>query len=69
MEEKQFLMMNIASNILAAFYSNKVSFCLINKREPTDAEKDELLKGCISMFENLAESYMQDLHEIAETIK
>ncbi|MFO8089562.1 MAG: hypothetical protein R6U13_06985 [Desulfatiglandaceae bacterium] len=69
MEEKQFLMMNIASNILASYYSNKVSFCLINKREPNDAEKNDLLKGCISMFENLSESYMDDLQEIAGTIK
>jgi hypothetical protein len=69
MEDKKFLMMNIASNILSSYYSNKVSFCLINKREPNDAEKDELLKECLSMFENLSESYMEDIEEIAGAVK
>jgi hypothetical protein len=69
MDDKKFIIMNIASNILASYYSNKVSFCFLNKREPTDAEKDELLKGCLSMFENLAESYMEDIQEIAGAIK
>jgi hypothetical protein len=32
-------------------------------------KKNDLLKGCISMFENLSESYMEDLQEIAGTIK
>ena len=69
MEEKQLLVMNVVSNILAAYYSNKVSFCILNKREPSDAEKDDLLKSCISMFENLSTSYMDDIKEIASTIK
>jgi len=69
MDDKKFIIMNIASNILASYYSNKVSFCLINKREPTDAEANELLKGCISMFENLSESYMEDIQEIAGAVR
>ena len=69
MSEKQLLMMNVASNILAAYYSNKVSFCIVNKREPDEPEKDALLKRCISMFENLSTSYMDDIQEIAGTIK
>jgi len=69
MEEKQLLMMSVISNILSSYYSNKVSFCLINNREPNDAEKDELLKRCLSMFENLSTSYINDIKEIAETVK
>lgn len=69
MEEKQLLMMNVVSNILAAYYSNKVSFCILNQREPSEAEKDALLKKCISMFENLSTSYMDDIREIAGAIK
>ena len=61
--------MNIASNILSAYYANKVSFCVVNKREPNESEKNDLLKKCISMFENLSTSYMDDIREIAETIK
>jgi len=69
MEEKQLLMMSVVSNILSSYYSNKVSFCIINKREPDDAEKDDLLKRCLSMFENLSTSYINDIKEIAETMK
>ena len=69
MEEKQLLMMSVVSNILSSYYSNKVSFCIINKREPNDAEKDDLLKRCLSMFENLSTSYINDIKEIAETVK
>ena len=69
MEERQILMMNVASNILSSYYANKVSFCIINKREPNDTEKDALLKRCISMFENLSSSYIDDIKEIAENIK
>jgi hypothetical protein len=69
MEEKQLLMMNVVSNILNSYYANKVSFCIVNKREPNDAEKDDLLKRCISMFENLSTSYIADIHEIAENVK
>ncbi len=69
MEEKQLLMMNVTSNILSSYYSNKVSFCIINNREPSDTEKDELLKRCLSMFENLSTSYMEDIREIADTVK
>ena len=69
MEEKQLLMMNVVANILNSYYANKVSFCIVNKREPNDAEKDDLLKRCISMFENLSTSYLGDIQEIAENVK
>ena len=69
MEEKKLLMMNVVSNILNSYYANKVSFCIVNKREPNDAEKDDLLKRCISMFENLSTSYIADIQEIAENVK
>ena len=69
MEEKQLLMMNVVSNILNSYYSNKVSFCIVNNREPNDDEKDDLLKRCISMFENLSTSYIGDIQEIAENVK
>jgi hypothetical protein len=38
-------------------------------REPNDNEKDDLLKRCISMFENLSTSYIGDIKEIAENLK
>lgn len=69
MNESKLLMMNVISNILSSYYANKVSFCLINNREPDDAEKDDLLKRVLSMFENLSTSYLGDIQEIAETIK
>ncbi len=69
MEEKQLLMMNVVSNILNSYYANKVSFCIVHKREPDDTEKDDLLKRCISMFENLSTSYIGDIQEIAENVK
>jgi len=69
MKEKQLFMMNIASNLLSSYYANKTSFCIVNKREPSDIEKDDLLKKCISMFENLSTSYLDDIREIAEGIK
>ena len=69
MDEKKFFMMNIASNILSAYYSNKVSFCLVNKHEPSDIEKQDILKRTLSMFENLSTSYLDDIREIAENIK
>jgi hypothetical protein len=69
MEEKQLLMMNVVSNILNSYYANKVSFCIVNQRQPNDAEKDDLLKRCISMFENLSTSYIGDIKEIAENVK
>jgi hypothetical protein len=69
MEEKQLMMMNVVSNILNSYYANKVGFCIVNKREPNDAEKDDLLKRCISMFENLSTSYIKDIQEIADNVK
>ena len=69
MEEKQLSMMNIASNLLSSYYANKASFCIVNQREPSDKEKNDLLKKCISMFENLSTSYLDDIREIAENVK
>ena len=69
MEQDRLLTMNIASNILSAYYANKVSFCIVNKHEPSESEKNDLLKKCISMFENLSTSYLDDIREIADTIK
>jgi len=69
MEEKQLFMMNIVSNLLSSYYANKVSFCIVNNREPDDNEKNDLLKRCISMFENLSTSYLDDIREIAESVK
>ena len=69
MEENKLLMMNVASNILSSYYANKISFCIVNNREPNDEEKDDLLKRCLSMFENLSISYMGDIREIAENVK
>jgi len=68
MKEDQLMMMNVVSNILNSYYANKVSFCIINQREPNDAEKDDLLKRCISMFENLSTSYIADIEEIAKNV-
>ncbi|WP_300668038.1 hypothetical protein [Desulfoluna sp.] len=69
MDEKKFFKMNIASNILTAYYSNKVSFCIVNQHEPSDLEKQDILKRTISMFENLSTSYLDDIREISESIK
>ena len=69
MEEKQLLMMNVVGNLLSSYYANKVSFCIVNNREPDDAEKDDLLKRCLSMFENLSTSYLGDIREIADNVK
>jgi hypothetical protein len=66
MGEDRLLMMNIASNILSCYYSNKVCYCLVNKKEPDAAAKEDLLKRVISMFENLSTSYLQDIKDIAE---
>jgi hypothetical protein len=65
MDENRLLMMNIATNILTAYYSNKAAYCVVNQREPTAAEKETLLKNVISMFENLSTSYLQDIENIA----
>ena len=69
MDDKRLLTMIVVSNILSSYYASKVSFCLNNKREPSDAEKDEILKRVLSMFENLSTSYLGDIQEIAESIK
>jgi len=69
MEEKQLFMMNIVSNLLSSYYANKASFCIVNNRQPDDNEKNDLLKKCISMFENLSTSYLDDIREIAESVK
>jgi len=68
MKKNQLTLMTVVSNILNSYYANKVSFCIVNKREPNDAEKDDLLKRCISMFENLSTSYIGDIREIAKNV-
>ncbi len=69
MSEERMLTMNVVSNILTAYYSAKNSFCIVNNREPSDAEKDDLLKRVLSMFENLSTSYLNDIQEIAANVK
>jgi hypothetical protein len=66
MDQKRLLTMNIVASILSSYYANKVSFCMVNKREPNTAEKENLLKRVISMFENLSTSYLEDIENIAE---
>ncbi len=69
MDENRLLMMNIATNILSSYYSNKVAYCVVNQREPDAAEKEVLLKNVISMFENLSTSYLKDIENIAEVAR
>ena len=69
MDEKQLMTMVVISNILSSYYANKAGFCIVNNRDPDVAEKDDLLKRVISMFENLSTSYLGDIQEIAEGIK
>ena len=66
MDEKRLMMMVVASNILASYYGNKVSYCIVNKREPDRGEKDNLLRSVISMFENLSTTYIKDIENIAK---
>ena len=66
MDGNRLLMMNIASNLLSSYYSNKVCYCVVNHKEPDDAAKEDLLKRVISMFENLSTSYLDDIKNIAE---
>ena len=68
MEEKQLLMMNVIANVINSYYDHKISFCLVNQSEPDHADKDDLLKRCISMFENLSTSYLGDIQEITEQV-
>ena len=65
-EEKRLMQMIIGSNILAAYYSNKTSFCVVNQRDPDTQEKEKILQNVISAFENLTTSYMKDIEDIAE---
>ncbi len=69
MDENRLMMMNIASNILSCYYSNKVCYCIVNNKEPDAAAKEDLLKRAISMFENLSTSYLDDIRNIAEGAK
>ena len=69
MDEKRILTMIVVSNILSAYYTAKNSFCIVNKREPDTKEKDEILKAVLRMFENLSTSYLDDIREIAESVK
>ena len=66
MEEKRLMTMNIASNILNAYYTSRNSFCIVNKREPDLEEKQNLFKIVIRSFENLTTSYFKDIEDIAE---
>ena len=66
MTDQRLMTMIIVSNILSAYYGNKASFCAVNNREPDGAEKDDLLRRVISMFENLSTSYLKDIEDIAE---
>ncbi|MBW1671217.1 MAG: hypothetical protein JRJ43_04430 [Deltaproteobacteria bacterium] len=69
MTDQRLMTMVIVSNILSAYYGNKTSFCAVNNKEPNDKEKEDLLRGVISMFENLSTSYLKDIEEIAEGAK
>ena len=69
MEEKRLMTMEIASGILTSYYCNKVCFCVVNGKEPDAAEKEDLLKRVVSMFENLSTSYLGDIEEIARAAK
>ena len=68
MDDRHLMTMNIAANILTSYYSNKVCYCIVNKKEPSAAEKEDLLKRAISMFENLSTSYLKDIENIAEVV-
>ena len=69
MDDRHLMTMNIAANILTSYYSNKVCYCIVNKKEPSAAEKEDLLKRAISMFENLSTSYLKDIENIAAAVK
>ncbi len=69
MDEKRLLTMTIASNLLTSYYCNKVCHCIVKGKEPDAAEKEDLLKRAISMFENLSTSYLSDIEEIADAAK
>ena len=69
MVDDRLVIMNIVSNLLTSYYGNKTCFCIVNSREPDAAEKDELLKRVISMFENFTTSYHDDIKNIAEGSK
>lgn len=69
MKEKRLMTMNIASNILNAYYTRLNTYCLIYQREPDDEIKEELLQRVLSVFENLCTSYSEDIEDIAESIR
>ena len=69
MTDQRLMTMIIVSNILSAYYGNKAGFCAVNNKEPNEAEKEDLLKRVITMFENLSTSYLKDIEEIAEGAK
>ena len=66
MDANRLMELNISSNILAAFYAAKTSYCIVNQKEPDAGEKEKLLKDVISMFENLSTSYLKDIEDLAE---
>jgi hypothetical protein len=39
---------------------------VVNNKQPDAAEKEDLLKRAVSMFENLATGYLDDIKNIAE---
>ncbi|PXF57648.1 MAG: hypothetical protein C4B58_09150 [Deltaproteobacteria bacterium] len=61
--------MPTCSRLIRGDYGNKASFCSVNNKEPDEAEKEDLLKRVITMFENLSTSYLKDIEEIAEGAK
>lgn len=69
MKEKRLMTMNIASNILNAYYTSMNSYCSVYQREPEDQIKEELLQRVLSVFENLCTSYIDDIEDIAESIR
>lgn len=69
MEEKHLMNMNIAANLLTAYYTARNSFCVINTREPDLAEKEKIFKTVLTSFENLTTSYYKDIENIAQNIR
>ncbi len=66
MDSNRLMELNISSNILAAFYAAKTSYCVLTQKEPDAGEKERILKEVISMFENLSTSYLHDIEDLAE---
>jgi len=67
MNDNRLVIMNIVANLLSSYYGNKTCFCIVNQREPSAEEKDQLLKSVISMYENFATTYQTDIENIADS--